>query len=326
MHGPNKERLCTPISFQPSLWLFFSLFCHLHLLFFPFYLYCPFAGLSCHLLLFQNTRRKACTLRLFFINTQVLSQSWLTFFSPSPRISPFPSYKATQLLPSMSTSSAKNLSAMSTTINLQEYREIQQREREHEQEEAFNKSHARKKSRSNAQLLSSPQPTTMYTAEDQLRRTNIAPHISASTLSTAASTATSATAIVTTSGPASPSLSTATPQQKSAQHQQILTQMQQHQHFLAQQQLLTQQQQTSPTSPTPIYTIDAFITRYAHKLQSLDHSIKGKVLTAETLKSDPLQDQRRRELYLSISSYEAKLVEYEDKIEKLFRLKICNGK
>ncbi|KAH7041657.1 hypothetical protein BKA57DRAFT_441451 [Linnemannia elongata] len=220
----------------------------------------------------------------------------------------------------------KNLSAMSTTINLQEYREIQQREREHEPEEAFNKSHARKKSRSNAQLLSSPQPTTMYTAEDQLRRTKIAPHISASTLSTAASTATSATAIVTTSGPASSSLSTATSQQKPAQHQQILTQMQQHQHFLAQQQLLTQQQQTSPTSPTPIYTIDAFITRYAHKLQSLDHSIKGKVLTAETLKSDPLQDQRRRELFLSISSYEAKLVEYEDKIEKLFRLKICNGK
>ncbi|KAG0068554.1 hypothetical protein BGZ90_000527 [Linnemannia elongata] len=223
-------------------------------------------------------------------------------------------------------SNIKNLSAMSTTINLQEYREIQQREREHEQKEACNKSHARKKSRSNAQLLSSPQPTTMYTAEDQLRRTNIAPHISASTLSKAASTATSATAIVTTSGPASSSLSTATSQQKPAQHQQILTQMQQHQHFLAQQQLLTQQQQTSPTSPTPIYTIDAFITRYAHKLQSLDHSIKGKVLTAETLKSDPLQDQRRRELYLSISSYEAKLVEYEDKIEKLFRLKICNGK
>ncbi|KAG9064761.1 hypothetical protein KI688_003020 [Linnemannia hyalina] len=226
---------------------------------------------------------------------------------------------------------------MSKTITLQEYRELQQRDREREQDDSFNKSHVRNKSISNAQLPSPPHPTTMYTAEDQLKRTNTVPHVSASTLPSAAlpsaaPAANSATAIVTTSGPASSSFSATASQQKLAQNQQqILAQMQQQQQQHAQQQLVhqqlhTQQQQTSPTPFTPIYTIDAFITRYAHKLQSLDHSIKGKVLTAGTLKSDPSQGQRRRELYSSISSYEAKLLEYEDKIEKLFRLKICNGK
>ncbi|KAF9145686.1 hypothetical protein BGX30_007524 [Mortierella sp. GBA39] len=167
----------------------------------------------------------------------------------------------------------------------------------------------------------------MNNAEDQLKRTSTVPRAFASTLPSAVPAANSATTIVTTSGPASSSLSTTASQQKLAQHQQqILAQMQQQQQQLAQQQLHAHQQQTSPTLFTPIYTIDAFITRYAHKLQNLDHSIKGKVLTAGTLKSDPSQDQRRRELYSSISSYEAKLLEYEDKIEKLFRLKICNGK
>ncbi|KAF9549252.1 hypothetical protein EC957_004552 [Mortierella hygrophila] len=241
---------------------------------------------------------------------------------------------------------------MSKTITLQEYRELQQREREREQDNEFNKSYIRKKSISNTHLPSPPHSTTMYTAEAQLMRTNTVPHVSASTLPSAthpsaAPAANSVTAIVTTSGPASSSFSTISSQQKLAQNQQqILAQMQQQQQQHAQQQhaqqqhaqqqhaqqelvhqqLHTQQQQASPTPFTPIYTIDAFITRYAHKLQSLDHSIKGKVLTAGTLKSDPSQDQRRRELYSSIGSYEAKLLEYEDKIEKLFRLKICNGK
>ncbi|KAK3837819.1 MAG: hypothetical protein JOS17DRAFT_375658 [Linnemannia elongata] len=307
-----------PSPFEPSLCCSFS-FNSLLLPFSPSLLSSS-QFLSCRLRSFQRTRHRAFTSRLFINN---LSYIFFFFPPPSPHITPSPLHKAAQFLPT----SVKNPNAMSTTITLQEYRELQQREREREHEEAFNKSHARKKSRSNAQLPSPPQSTTMYTAEDQLKRTNTNPHVSASTLPMATPTATPATAIVTTSGPAPSSLSTAASQQKLAQHQQqILTQMQQQQQLLSQQQLFAQQQQTSPIPSTPIYTIDAFITRYAHKLQSLDHSIKGKVLAAETIKSDPSQDQRRRELYLSISSYEAKLLEYEDKIEKLFRLKICNGR
>ncbi|KAF9147228.1 hypothetical protein BG015_011159 [Linnemannia schmuckeri] len=83
-----------------------------------------------------------------------------------------------------------------------------------------------------------------------------------------------------------------------------------------------------PSSPpsTALYTIADFITRYAWKLQYLDHSIKTKLLRIEAIQNDPSQDQKRRDLYLSLGNSEVRLREVEDKIEDLFRLKIANGK
>ncbi|KAF9138366.1 hypothetical protein BG015_002404 [Linnemannia schmuckeri] len=230
-----------------------------------------------------------------------------------------------------------------STITIQEYRERQrererEREHDHEDSDASNNVHAKKKIRSSAHLPSPPLPTTIYTADDQLNRTSPVPQVSASTLPTAAPTSssssssssfasisalvahtTSAATISTTSGPSSPSLNTTASKQKLAHPLQPLTQTQQQSqpHPHAQ-----QQQKLSHPPPTPIYTIDDFITRYACKLHYLDYSIKSQLHKIEAIKNDPAQDQKYRDLYLGLASSEAKVRETEDKIESLFKLKI----
>ncbi|KAF8943513.1 hypothetical protein BGZ47_005374 [Haplosporangium gracile] len=230
-----------------------------------------------------------------------------------------------------------------STITIQEYRERQrEREREREQDledaDASSNAHARKKIRSSAHLPSPPLPTTIYTADDQLSRTSPVPHVSTSTLPTAVPTssasasasasasmpalmahATSAATTGTTSGLSSPSLNTTASKQKLAHPQQSLTQTQQ------QPQPLAQQQQKPPyPPPTPIYTIDDFITRFACKLHYLDYSIKSQLHKIEAIKNDSTQDQKYRDLYLGLTSSEAKVRETEDKIESLFKLKLSS--
>jgi hypothetical protein len=74
--------------------------------------------------------------------------------------------------------------------------------------------------------------------------------------------------------------------------------------------------------PTPIYTIDDFITRYACKLQFLDFSIKTQMQKIEAIKNDPTQEQRCRDLHSGLATLEAKVRAIEAKIEDLFRLKM----
>ncbi|KAG0276952.1 hypothetical protein BGZ96_003067 [Linnemannia gamsii] len=130
-------------------------------------------------------------------------------------------------------------------------------------------------------------------------------------------TTSATTTIGTTSDPNSPCLSTTGTKQKVAHTQQPLTQIQSQQ---------VTQQQKSPPPPTPIYTIDDFITRFACKLQFLDYTIKTQMHKIEAIKHDPSQDQKYRDLYLGLTNLEAKVRAIEDKIEDLFKLKISNSK
>ncbi|OAQ31901.1 hypothetical protein K457DRAFT_16795 [Linnemannia elongata AG-77] len=231
-------------------------------------------------------------------------------------------------------------------INTQEYRNRQrerERERDQDQEDGSDNTHTRKKTRSSAHLPSPPLPTATYTADDQLNSTNPVPHIAASaitgTIPTSSLSASvsmpelmarniSAVTATTTSSPGSPILTTTVSKQTLSHPQQPLAQTQTQpliqQHIQAQQQQ-KQQKQPSPHPPTSIYTIDDFITRYACKMHYGDQLIKGQMQKIETVKHDPTQEQKYRELYVGLSSLEIKVREYEEKIESLFRLKF-NGK
>ncbi|KAG9064777.1 hypothetical protein KI688_003036 [Linnemannia hyalina] len=230
-------------------------------------------------------------------------------------------------------------------INTQEYRNRQherERERDHDQEDASDNTHARKKTRSGAHLPSPPLPTTMYTAEDLMNHTSPLPYVAASATTTATPMSssstptsmpelmahnTSAVTAATTSGSGSPTLITTASKQTLSHPQQPLTQTQPQtqQQIQAQQQQQKQQKQPSPYPPTSIYTIDDFITRYACKMHYGDQLIKGQMQKIETVKHDPTQDQKYRELYVGLSSLEIKVREYEDKIESLFRLKFSGN-
>ncbi|KAG0269363.1 hypothetical protein BGZ95_002107 [Linnemannia exigua] len=225
------------------------------------------------------------------------------------------------------------ISTTSTTpINsLREYHE-----REQEQDDESTNAHIRKKTRSSVHLLSSSSPPLpSYSLEDQLRRSSSALHplAPASLIPTSASASQSpaliavntSTSTTTGSGPRSSSPSTATSNTSTTITSPSATvtvaaasQKQTHPQTIYQ----TVAQQKSTPSPTPIYTIDDFITRFACKLQFLDYSIKTQMHKIDAIKNDPAQDQRYRELYMGLTNLEAKVRVIEDKIEDLFKLKI----
>ncbi|KAK3841779.1 MAG: hypothetical protein J3R72DRAFT_421690 [Linnemannia gamsii] len=206
------------------------------------------------------------------------------------------------------------------------------REREQEQDDVSIHAHIRKKTRCSMHLpptLSPPLPS--YSLEDQLRRSCSALHplapasIASASQSPALMAVNTSTTSATGSGPRSSSPSTATSNTSSTTSSPSTTAIsaaapQKQIHLQTSYQTVAQQKSAPP--PTPIYTIDDFITRFACKLQFLDYSIKTQMHKIDAIKNDPTQDQRYRDLYMGLTNLEAKVRVIEDKIEDLFKLKL----
>ncbi|KAG0374709.1 hypothetical protein BGX24_010064 [Mortierella sp. AD032] len=210
------------------------------------------------------------------------------------------------------------------------------REREQEQDDVSINAHIRKKTRCSMHLpptLSPPLPS--YSLEDQLRRSCSALHpLAPASIASASVSASQPPALMTVntttrsttgSGPRSSSPSTATSNTSSTTSSPPTTAIsaaapQKQTHLQTSYQTVAQQKSAPP--PTPIYTIDDFITRFACKLQFLDYSIKTQMHKIDAIKNDPTQDQRYRDLYMGLTNLEAKVRVIEDKIEDLFKLKL----